>query len=424
MYAAVTAIVKVLKKIIPDPIVEVFRTPYHFALSFIMALSYGLPARGMVVIGVTGTKGKSSVAEMLFTLLRTAGHKTALVSTIRFAIDDTSEPNLFKMTLPGRGFVQQFLAKARKAGVTHVVIEVTSESVRQYRHLFLNLNALIFTNLHKEHIESHGSFEKYAEAKLAIGATLERSSKRPRAIIANADDFYGKKFLQLSVETTLPFSFADASDVTLKEDGVSFTYDGEKFTLSQPGKFSVMNALAVIKTARWLGVSTPRIQEGFTKIDRIAGRAERIETSEKFIVVVDYAHTPDSLKALFEAYPDRKKICIIGSTGGGRDHWKRPEMGKIAEEYCEHVILTNEDPYDEDPVKIMAQIASGMQKSPLMILDRREAIHAALTQAKNGLGDAVLVTGKGTDPYLMGPKGSRTPWNDANVVREELAKLS
>src|SRR3989338_3551506 len=146
--------------------------PYHYGWTALSALWYGFPAKRLTVIGVTGTKGKSSVAEMLFTILSAAGHKTALSSTIRFAIGEASRPNLFKMTLPGRGFIQKFLADALKEGCTHAVVEITSEAALQYRHLYLDLDALIFTNLQKEHIESHGSLEKYFRAKFRIGEAL------------------------------------------------------------------------------------------------------------------------------------------------------------------------------------------------------------------------------------------------------------
>ena len=136
--------------------------------------------------------------------------------------------------------------------------------------------------------------------------------------------------------------------------------------------------------------------------------------------MVDYAHTPDSLKALYDAYPGRK-ICILGNTGGGRDTWKRPEMGRIADESCEKVILTNEDPYDEDPRAIVEAMAKGMKRAPEIIVDRREAIRAALRAARPG--DAVLVSGKGTDPFIMTANGAKTPWSDSRVVREELERL-
>ena len=148
---------------------------------------------------------------------------------------------------------------------------------------------------------------------------------------------------------------------------------------------------------------------------------ERIDAGQDFLAVVDYAHTPDSLQALYDAFPNRRKICVLGNTGGGRDTWKRPEMGAIADAECESVILTNEDPYDENPENIVNAMASGMKRKPRIVMDRRDAIREALSLAK--AGDVVLISGKGADPYIMGPHGTKTPWSDATVVREELEKL-
>lgn len=420
MYSLINSIANALKRILPASLVRPLLPFYHRALAFLLAAYYGFPARGMTVIGVTGTKGKSSVSDMLFTVLRYAGYPAAVAGTIRFAINDESEPNLYKMTMPGRGFIHSFLGRARKVGAKYAVVEITSESVRQHRHRYLSLNALVFTNLQKEHIESHGGFENYAAAKFEIGKELAHSSKRPRAIIANADDERSAPYLALPVEEKLPFSFADAKDVVLGAGTASFTYEGVRFDLKLPGGFSVMNALAVIRAARFVGVPLETISEGLASLKRIPGRTERIEEGQPFQAVVDYAHTPDSLKALYEAYTCRR-ICVLGNTGGGRDTWKRPEMGKIAETYCDEVILTNEDPYDEDPRAIVDAMAAGMEKKPQIIMDRREAIAHALSLARPG--DAVLITGKGTDPYIMEANDTKTPWSDAQVVREELRKI-
>lgn len=386
-------------------------------------LGYGRPAKKLFVIGVTGTKGKSSVAEMLYTILTASGHKTALAGTIRFAIAADSRANYYKMTLPGRGFVQKFLAEAVAAGCTHAVIELTSEAALQYRHLFLDLDALIFTNLHKEHVESHGSFEKYFAAKMKIGEELALSPKRPRAIIANADDARGKSFLALPVERSLPFASHELSGLQSAEHGSTWRYGEIDFSLPLVGAFNAMNALAAVKAAEFAGVPPRDAARTLSTLSHIPGRTEHIEMGQPFLAVVDYAHTPDSLKALYTSYPERRKICVLGNTGGGRDTWKRPEMAKIAEQYCAEIYLTNEDPYDEDPLAIIRDMERGLsQKKAMVIVDRHEAIRAALRSAR--AGDAVLITGKGTDPYIMGPKGTKHPWSDAVIVREELAKLA
>lgn len=406
---------------VPRNLYRTLLAPYHLAWTVLMALRYGFPANKLIVIGVTGTKGKSSVTEMLAAAFTKGGHTVAVSSTIHFRIGDELRPNTYKMTLPGRGFIQRFLAEAVGKGADVAIIELTSEGALQYRHLLLSLDALVFTNLEREHIESHGGLENYFQAKYRIGKALARSSKRPRAIIANADSEYGKRFLLLPVEHHLPFSLADAKDLELQGEQSTFTVNDVAFRLPQPGAFSVMNALATIKTAAFFRVPLEAISDALTELTRIPGRAEQVEAGQPFLAVVDYAHTPDSLRALYEAYAGRRKICVLGNTGGGRDTWKRPLMGQIADEHCAEVILTNEDPYDEDPDLILKAMRQGMKREPRIIMDRREAIAAALGLAK--AGDAVLITGKGTDPYLMEANGKKTPWSDTAVVREELEKL-
>ena len=191
------------------------------------------------------------------------------------------------------------------------------------------------------------------------------------------------------------------------------------------------NALASATVARALGVPTQVIANALGKIRSIPGRAEKIEGGQNFTVVVDYAHTPDSLEALYNAYGKLRKICVLGATGGGRDIWKRPVMGTIADKYCEEIILTNEDPYDENPRVIVNAVAGGMsagggsasggKRDPEIIMDRREAIRSAFARAR--AGDAVLITGKGTDPCICVENGGRIPWSDAGVAREELKQL-
>jgi UDP-N-acetylmuramoyl-L-alanyl-D-glutamate--2,6-diaminopimelate ligase len=167
-----------------------------------------------------------------------------------------------------------------------------------------------------------------------------------------------------------------------------------------------------------LGISTSAIKRGLENLKTIPGRGERIDEGQSFTVVVDYAHTPDSLRALYGAYKDSRKICVLGNTGGGRDTWKRPVMGGIADESCAEVILTNEDPYDEDPRSIVEEMARGMQRAPAIIMDRRKAIAEAFRRAHPG--DAVLISGKGTDPCICVENGKKIPWSDSAVAREEL----
>jgi UDP-N-acetylmuramoyl-L-alanyl-D-glutamate--2,6-diaminopimelate ligase len=411
---------KILERTVPPPLLSKLLSAYHFLFAWGAVIAYGFPSRGLFIIGVTGTKGKSSVAEMVNAILEEAGYRTALASTIRFKLDTDSKPNLFKMTMQGRGFLQKFLREAKRHDCTHVVIEITSEGARQFRSAGTSLNALIFTNIAPEHIESHGSFDAYKEAKLSIGRSLVRSSKRPRVTVANADDELGPKFLKLPVETALPFRLKDAEPYQMFENKVSMTFEGVTFEVPFPGTFTILNALAASQLARAIGIKSEVIGHALQHMKPILGRAERIDEGQAFTAIVDYAHTPDSLKALYGAFPSKRKICVLGATGGGRDAWKRPAMGQIADEACAEVILTNDDPYDEDPVSIAEAIAKGMKRRPRIIIDRRAAIHQALALAS--AGDVVLITGKGTDPFLMEAGGVKTPWSDAETVREEIRR--
>lgn len=421
MYTVLNVLKKIIQKVLPAPLFRAFSITYHFLFGWGAALFYGFPARKLFVIGITGTKGKSSTAEMVNAILEEAGYRTALASTIRFKVDKESRPNLFKMTMQGRGYVQKVLSEAVRADCTHAVLELTSEGHVQFRDVGTFLNALIFTNIQPEHIESHGSYENYKNVKVDIGRSLVGSFKRPRTIVANPNDDVGKRMLALPVEKKLSFTLQDASPYTLGDGKVSMTFRGTTFEIPFPGEFSILNALAAATIAYELGIDPKLIGKALSKMEKISGRVEKIDEGQPFSVIVDYAHTPDSLRALYGAYKEKRKICVLGNTGGGRDSWKRPEMGKIAEDACAEVILTNEDPYDEAPEKIVAEMAKGMTKKPRVVMDRREAIHTALSLAR--AGDAVLITGKGTDPFIMGANEKRTPWSDSAIAREELKKL-
>lgn len=415
-----------LKRFIPRRILAILLPLYHLFLAYSGALIYGFPSRKIRVIGITGTKGKSTTAELISSILEEAGEKTALVSTVRFKIGDESQPNPLKMTTPGRFFLQQFLRAAIKKRCTVAVLELSSEGAKQFRHRGIDLDALVFTNLAPEHIESHGSFEKYRAAKLSIAEYLARkeNKKRPRVIVANADDPAGELFLNFPVEKKIPYSIQNVSATVLGQEGTDFEIGKERFSTSLRGQFNLSNILAAIAVCTAFDVPLSAARRALRAFPGVPGRLEEVNEGQNFRVFVDYAHTPDSLRAVYETFPAEKKICVLGGTGGGRDTWKRPEMGKIAGEFCETIILTDEDPYDENPEKIVREIAVGVEeagKKPEIIMNRREAIRKALSYARSS--KVVLVTGKGTDPYIMGPKGTKAPWSDASVVREELKHL-
>lgn len=416
-----------LKKLIPRSLFRLLQPLYHYSLTILGALIYRSPSKEITVIGVTGTKGKSTVVELINAIFEGAGMRTAMMGTIRFKIGAESRPNLYKMTMPGRFFVQKFLRDAVDAGCEVAVLEMTSEGVRQFRHKFIDLDALVFTNLSPEHIESHGSYEKYIAAKLKLAEALEQSNKRPRRMIANQDDEHGHLFLKTDVEATLPYSLHDLELYNLNKEDVSLVIKGTTIRVPLIGLFNVYNALAAITCAQAFGIKLPTIVKAFANLPPVKGRVERFKSpkdaSKQITAVVDYAHTPDSLEKLYQAFPKDFKVCVLGNTGGGRDTWKRPEMGRIASHYCDHIILTNEDPYDEDPDKIIDDMVRGIEDDTKLeiIMDRRKAVRRALEVVPDK--GVVLISGKGTDPYIMGPKNTKMPWSDAKVVEQEMQDL-
>ncbi len=399
---------KTIQKFIPRSIFNFFRPPYHYSLSIVSAIIYNFPSKKIKVIGVTGTKGKSTVTEIINAGLEEAGFKTAISNTIRYKVGDESHPNKFKMSMPGRFFIQSFLKKASDQKCDYVVMEMTSQGVLNYRHTCIELDALVFTNLSPEHIEAHGSYENYRDSKLELARSLSKSIKKPRILIANADDKETEKFLAFDADIKKTFTINNSLQTPLL------------------GDFNKYNISAAFELCKALGVDERIIRKAILNFKDVPGRVEFIEEGQPFKVVVDYAHTADSMEKFYQVFKTKntgKNICVFGATGGGRDTWKRKEMGAVADKYCQEILLTDDDAYDEDPAEIAEQIAEGIIKSkPQIIVDRREAIATALKMALPS--DNVLITGKGTDAFLMGRGGKKTPWSDAQIVREELAKLS
>jgi UDP-N-acetylmuramoyl-L-alanyl-D-glutamate--2,6-diaminopimelate ligase len=418
-------LLRIGRKIIPQKLFTAGQPVYHYLLALLGAIIYRFPSRRMHIVAITGTKGKTSTAELVNAMLEAAGHTTALLGTLRFKIADQSRPNKYKMSVPGRFFVQKFLREAVTACCSHVVLEMTSEAAKQYRHKFIDFDALIFLNISPEHIESHGGFENYLKAKLSLAVALHHSRKPRRIMIANVDDRESPKFLQYGSEQR-GFSIHELEPYTLRDNGADFTYKNLPMKTHLKGEFNLKNIAGALKYAETQDIPPTVCREALEKLTMIRGRVEHVREGQSFDVVVDYAHTADSLKNLYEAFPNRRKICVLGNTGGGRDKWKRPEMAKVADTYGDYIILTNEDPYDEDPMQILKDMEPGIAKTPhVIILDRRAAIRAALAKAMKEMPDCVvLITGKGTDPYIMGADGAREAWDDATVVREELQTLS
>ena len=422
-------ILRIVEKIIPRKLYQASQPIYHWVMAFVGAVIYRFPANELYVVGITGTKGKSSVTEMVNAILEEAGHKTISTGTIRFKIGDESRENKFKMSMPGRFFLQKLLREAVNKGCTHAVIEMTSEGSKFYRNRFIPTDAFIFTNLTPEHIESHGSFEKYKEAKLNIARNFKTkrqfntklNTQKETIGVINIDSPEHQEFYDVNFDRKIGYSISDAKPLDL-DKGIKMRFGKSTIYSNLDGEFNAYNILAAASLCEAMEISHDHIRRGIENLTEIPGRVQKIKTNKGFDIIVDYAHTAESLEALYKAFPKERKICVLGNTGGGRDKWKRPFMAKVAEKYCDEIILTNEDPYDEEPMEIIEQMESAIEnKKPTVILNRREAIHTAITKA--GPKSVILITGKGTDPYIMEAGGKKTPWSDYKVAQEELSKL-
>ena len=393
-----------LKKILPPFFINI----YHFILALLGALIYKFPSKKLTLIGVTGTNGKTTTTEMICQILEKANFKVALINSVRFKIGKKTEINKLRMTMPGRFFIQRFLKKALKEGCQYAILEVTSEGIKQHRHRFLDFQVAVFLNLAPEHIESHGSFEKYREAK----GKLFKVTKDIHVI--NVEDENANYFLK---------NFSAKKKITFGLKKGDFNLENTQIKLKILGNFNYYNALAAFCVAFSQGIDKKIILKALEEFEGVPGRMEMV-IERPFKVIVDYAFTPFALEKVYktieEKFEPREMIAVLGACGGGRDKWKRPVLGEIAAKYCDKVIVTNEDPYNEDPWQIIEQVASGTKGKAKKILERREAIREALKEAKEG--DVVIITGKGCEPSIcIGNK--KIPWDDRKVVREEFAKI-
>lgn len=417
-----------IKKLFPPSLIDI----YHYLPTFLGALLYRFPSREIKVIGVTGTNGKSTVVNLITKILEEASFKVATTSSISFKIQDKEWLNTLRMTMPSGLQLQKFLRQAVKAGCQYAVLEVTSEGIKQYRHKFIDFQVAAFTNLTPEHIEAHDGFENYKRAK----GKFFQVTKGVHVI--NLDDEHTEYFLQFPASEKYGYRIKnqksrirnnfikviEAQDIRLKENRSLFVINNSLFDIPLIGEFNIYNALTATCVALSQNISLETCKTALEKAQGIPGRMERV-ISEPFKVIVDYAFTPNALEKVYQTiknnFNPKKMICVFGSCGGGRDKWKRPVLGELAANYCNKIIITNEDPYDEDPMEIMEQIARGTKGKAKKILDRREAIKKALQIAENN--DLVIITGKGCEPSICLAGGKKISWDDREVVREEFQKL-
>ncbi|MDP2947785.1 MAG: Mur ligase family protein [Nanoarchaeota archaeon] len=403
-------ILNVGRKVIPRPVFEFFQPVYHYLLALTGDTIYRFRSRKLIVIGVTGTKGKSTTVVLAGKIFQEAGIKVGWVSSLTINFGKEEIMNKYHMTIPGRFFIHKALAKMVKNDCKYAIVEVTSEGIKQFRHKFINFSGAVFTNLAPEHIEAHGSFEKYRDAKLKL---FQITAKNKNSFgIYNADDENVEWFLKYPIKNKYKFS--------VKGDKIDFK-------LNLIGEFNIANALAAATIAKSQNISDEIINKALGSIKFIPGRMEEINQGQNFRVIIDLAHTPDSFEKVFKVFnspagePHQRIISVFGSAGGGRDKWKRPELGRIASENSDIAIICNEDTYNESEQKIADEIAAGCKKTkPEIILDRREAIRKAFSLAQKD--DIVLILGKGTEQTMVIGE-NKTHWDDREVVREELKNL-
>lgn len=427
--------------------------PYHFILSFLGALRYKFPSRQLIVIGVTGTKGKTTASNLIWHILQTNGHKTGLATTVNFKIGDRELVNEHKQTMLGRFELQKLLRQMVDEGCTHAVVETSSWGITQFRHRFIDYTGAVLTNITPEHIEQHGGFENYRAAKVELFEHITRNAgKHPNAFGAyNLDDKNISYFLKPKVPNKFGYSLKPAgvvpdakanqegavreafqiTSIVLDKDSSSFAINGAKFNLPMTGEFNIANAAAAITACRALGLEMAVIAKALKSSPKIAGRMEVIRKRNRPVVIIDYAHEPASLEAIYHAadiYKPQRKIAILGSAGGGRDIWKREAMGRIAAKNLDVVILTNEDPYDEDPFKIMEDIEVGISKGRqgskpelYSTIDRREAIRKAFEIATPE--DVVICTGKGGEVWMCVADNRKVPWDEKKIAEDMLEEV-
>lgn len=414
----------IISGLLPQPL----KNFLHLAEAVAASWYFGRPADGLVIIGVTGTNGKTTTANLIARILEEDGKRVALASTINFRIAGEERVNASKFTtLSGRG-LQGFLRSAADAGCTHVVLEVSSHALDQRRVSGISYEVAVITNVTREHLDYHKTMESYRRAKRRLFDGAKKS-------VVNLDMWEPEFFLAgarekrtYSASDPKADLYAENLEVTL--GGSTFSVSGVPFRLALPGKFNVENALAAVAAVSAIGVPLETAARGIGNVSLVPGRMDRVENRLGTHIFIDYAVTPDSLEKLYELVSsmraDGARIVAVFGACGERDRGKRPIMGEIVASNADVVILTNEDPYHEDPERILDEVAKGIVgKTPgrdfFRIMDRREAIRKALSLLAPG--DILLVTGKGVEE-TMAIGDERLPWNDRTVIEEELEKMA
>lgn len=414
---------------------------YHFLWSLGALIRYGNASKRMIVIGVTGTDGKTTTTTLIHSILKTAGKRVAMINGLRYVLPSKEWKNTSDNSTPGHGEIHRFLSQAANEGCEYVIIEVTSWGLDQFRVWGIAFDVVVLTNLTYEHLDLHGSMEAYKAAKGRLFEQLNSALKpgQRKTAIVNADDASAAYYKALSVDALLTYGIDTPADVIAK-DVISMPQaqfmvcqgtECQPVKLQLVGTFNVSNALAATSVGLALGLDLKTIAKGLEAVPGVPGRMEFLREGQPFHVIVDFAHTPNGFKVLFNAArdlvgKDHKVIAVYGATGG-RDKGRRPMVGELAAEMIDFSVLTSEDPRNEDPEMIAKDIEKGLNtkgaqqgKDYLFIKDRAEAILYAVRMAKPG--DAVLLCSMG-DYDVMYVGDGKVAWSDREAAKGALKTL-
>jgi UDP-N-acetylmuramoyl-L-alanyl-D-glutamate--2,6-diaminopimelate ligase len=407
------------------------------ALARMAARFFRHPSRVLRLIGITGTNGKTTTAYLVEAILRAAGHRVGLLGTIEYRCGVTTFPG--ERTTPESGDLQRLLARMREMGAWGAAMEVSSHSLMLNRVEACEFDAAVFTNLTQDHLDFHGTMERYAEAKARLfqGLGVERVKPGRTAAVLNADDPWADFMAQRTTARVLRFGLAATADLRPRES--HFDLAGIRASVESPwgpfavvsalvGRHNLANILGAAGACLHLGIPRATVEAGITNLVAVPGRFEKVEVGQPFGVVVDYAHTPDALERVltFAREYSRGRVLVVFGCGGDRDRGKRPRMGEVAARLGDAVFVTSDNPRSEEPESILKEIVSGIKKgfaggeAHATIPDRREAIGAALASARGG--DLVVIAGKGHEAYQI-LRDRTIPFDDRVVAREALTAL-